>query len=134
MRRITTRTTTLCFALLFTMLLSFMGSCSAISTENTSTEKDIEILDKKIEVTRDAYDVDEVTVTLKIKNNYSSIIKTSFNVNIYIGDDDAAFATISSNIIMLPPDESGYIFSTTTVPDNPLGYSYKVIHWDFYNV
>ena len=68
---------------------------------------------------------------LKIKNNYSSDIKTSFNVKIY--KDDAVFDTTISDVVELAPGEMGYLESITLIDrDIYSDYTYKISGWNFY--
>ena len=73
-----------------------------------------------------------LSLVVKIKNNSSSTIKTSFSANIY--KDGAVFDSTISGVITLGAGEVGQLDSITLISRQYGNYTYKITKWNFYNV
>ena len=115
--------------LLFTLIMALtpltMTACSFFGP----SESDIQILDSRLTYVNGG---SGLSLVVKIKNNSSSTIKTSFNVNIY--KDGAVFDSTISGVITLGVGEVGQLDSITLISRQYGNYTYKITKWNFYNV
>lgn len=93
------------------------------------SEKDIEIIEANLNY---VYGGSGLSLVAKIKNNYSSTVKTSFIVKIYRNGE--VFDTTYSDVIILDPGEIGTISSISLISGKYGGYTYKITGWNFYKV
>ena len=119
------RILTLIFTLIIVLTLSLMTACSMLGP----SENDIQILDSGLTYVNHG---SGLSLVVKIKNNASSTIKTSFCVNIY--KDDAVFDSTFSDVITLGAGEVGQLSSITLISRQYGNYTYKITKWNFYNV
>lgn len=93
------------------------------------SENDIQILDSRLVYVNGGAGL---SLVLKIKNNSSSTIKTSFNVNIY--KDESVFDSTISDVLTLGAGETGQLSSITLISMQYGNYTYKITKWNFYRV
>ena len=102
-----------------------MTACSLMGP----SENDIQILDSGLQYVNSG---SGLSLVVKIKNNSSSTIKTSFSANIY--KDGAVFDSTISGVITLEAGEVGRLSSITLISRQYGNYTYKITKWNFYNV
>lgn len=114
-------------ALIITLIMTLtpltMTGCSLFSP----SESDIQILDSRLTYVNGG---SGLSLVVKIKNNSSSTIKTSFNVNIY--KDGVVFDSTISGVVMLGAGEVGQLDSITLISRQYGNYTYKITKWNFY--
>ena len=102
-----------------------MTACSLFGP----SESNIQILDSRLTYVNGG---SGLSLVVKIKNNSSSTIKTSFNVNIY--NDEAVFDSTVSGVLTLGAGEIGQLDSITRISGQYGNYTYKITKWNFYRV
>ena len=116
---------------ILTFILTFIIALTPLTMTGCSllgpSENDIQILDSGL-----TYDGSGLRLVVKIKNNFSSTIKTRFSVNIY--KDGAVIDSATSTVITLDAGEVGEVHSITYIPRQYGNYTYKITKWNFYNV
>ena len=114
--------------LIMSSVLAIMPLATTACSLFGPSENDIDIIDSNISYTNNGTGL---RVTVTIQNNYSSTIKTSFNVNIY--QNGAVFDSAISNVLTLGAGETGTLSSITLIYqyDN---YTFNITNWNFYNV
>ena len=116
---------------ILTFILTFIIALTPLTMTGCSlfgpSENDIQILDSAL-----TYDGSGLRLVVKIKNIFSSTIKTRFSVNIY--KDGAVIDSATSTVITLDAGEVGEVHSITYIPRQYGNYTYKITKWNFYNV
>ena len=119
------RILTLIFTLIMALTPLSMTACSMFGP----SENDIQILGSGLTYVNGG---SGLSLVVKIKNNSSSTIKTSFSANIY--KDGAVFDSTISGVITLGAGEVGQLDSITLISRQYGNYTYKITKWNFYNV
>ena len=109
--------------LIMTLTPLTMTACSLFGP----SESDIQILDSRLTYVNGG---SGLSLVVKIKNNSSSTIKTSFNVNIY--KDGVVFDSTISGVVTLGAGEVGQLDSITLISRQYGNYTYKITKWNFY--